>query len=109
MYIYPKVFGGWKMKTYTIKPIKWERTIYKGLDGDEITYSFRSIFGSMEVLKYPSKLSSEYGWDTPIQFKYCFDEYYDEGYEHYSTVKEAKEQANKFYLERLLPALKECK
>lgn len=98
-----------KLKTYTIKPIKWKRTVYKGSDGDKITYSFSSIFGPIRVLKYPHELSSEYGWDAPIQFKYCFVEYYDEGHEYFSTVKEAKERANKFYLERLLPALKEIK
>lgn len=96
------------MKTYQIKPIKWEKSVNE-YEGKEITYQFNSIFGSIRIEILPRKRAEELGWDTSVLFKYCFAEYYDEGHEYYSTVKEAKERANKFYLERLLPALKETK
>jgi hypothetical protein len=77
--------------SYRIKPLLWEK--YTG----EEAWAPNTIFGQIIV-----------GCDGDGQwrFRYCVDEYYDEGHGEYRDTKaEAVKDAEDWYLSRLMPAL----
>jgi len=80
-------------KLYKIKPLDWIRA-----NNLKSTYSVYTIFGNMRV---------EYIGEGLYRWSYCFDEYYDEGWFDVDSLEEAKSEAEKFYLTRLLDALEE--
>lgn len=82
--------------TYKIKPLKWKRAAPEGY------WQAESIFGEL-FIRQPS-LGVRRSW----AFKYCVDEYYDRGTIDAASFRDAKEKANKWYLERLMPALEEA-
>ena len=81
-------------KTYRLKPLEW-RQIRDSNHEDGEWWTASTVFGSLDV-------ESECGG---FLWRYCFDEYYDEGRHNCGSVNEGKGAAERFYLERILPAL----
>lgn len=77
------------MALYRIKPLQWEQ-----INPD--WWETSSIFCTLHVVR-------DDGWT----WRYCIDEFYDEGQHPCESLEEGKQQAEKFYLERLLPSLEE--
>lgn len=75
--------------TYRIKALEW-----KEVRPD--WFSVGAVFGSMHV---------ECHDDGCWSWRYCFDEYYDEGQHSCESAEAGKKAAEAFYLGRLLPAL----
>jgi hypothetical protein len=78
--------------TYKIKPIKWFKDPY---DLNHLT--FDSIIGHMVVVKWTKE------WFFSCELSEDIHE------KTFKTKQQAIDYANKFYLERLLPALEEVK
>ena len=85
------------MKTYTIQPLVW--TEHRSTHHEEGVYLIAdSVFGSFTIER------ERYG---PFQWGYYFDEYCDEVKHSCDSVDEGKQQAEAYYLSRLIPALDE--
>lgn len=82
------------MKTYTIKPLEWHHSA----GGAEAS----CVLGTLSVYRAEQDDGS-FKWF----WSYCFDEYYNEGYEECRTRKEGKEKAEALYVERIKQALEE--
>lgn len=76
---------------FTVLPLQWRRVPIP----DREWWTTDTIFGSLDV-------EDDHG---EITWRYCFDEYYDEGREHAESVPAAKATAEAFYRKRLEPAL----
>lgn len=74
-----------------IKPVEWE--VVRNDEGDK-WHTFRSIFGSIDV----------FDDEDGCRWRWCFDEYYDEGQRDCESFDEGKAEAEQFYMERLSPA-----
>ena len=85
------------MSVYRIKPLEW-RQIRDASHEDGEWWTADAIFGNFDVDRY------EYG---AFQWRYCIDEFYDEGSHGCTSIAEGKAEAERFYLSRLLPALEE--
>lgn len=82
-----------KKTLYEIKPLAWEQT----RDGD---WFAPTIFNQLDV-RNNSDPDEEPDW----RFRYCVDEFYDEGNERVESADAGKARAQEWYLERLMPAL----
>lgn len=71
-----------------LKPVEWE--VVRNEENDK-WLRFHSVFGTIDVLH------DEGG----CRWKYCVDEYYDEGQNECASIDEGKAEAEKFYLGRL--------
>ena len=82
---------------YRIKPLEWED--YEDSDGLDSARA-PSIFSEIYVIQ-----------DEPgvFHWRYCVDEYYDEGSESCESIEDGKAKAQAWYLNRLLPALDAAK
>lgn len=90
-------------QTYRIKPVSWERSPVHPDDPPACeSWSASTIFGAYAL----KVVRDEHGG---CQWSWCIDEFYDEGSRDCESIKDGKRQAEAFYLERLLPALKEVK
>lgn len=79
---------------YHVRPLEWS-LVRDNIEG--VTWWMAStIFGDLHV---------ESGPDRGPAWRYCFDEYYDEGQHDCASLEEGKVAAEAFYLSRLLPAL----
>ena len=79
--------------TYTVKPLKWERS------ADGATYTAYTPFGSYTI-------RDQNAWDDDARVRdwrwgYCFDEYYDEDQFDCATIAEGKMKAAMHWLDRL--------
>lgn len=86
-------------KVYLVKDLEWQEC---GMRGTPVTeYRVETVFGSMGV---EQNEQSKKWW-----YKWCFDEYYDEGTSDkaYKTPGAAKKAAFEFYLDRLEGALED--
>lgn len=54
------------------------------------------------------KCNVERNSDGTAAWRYCVDEFYDEGECACTSIEEGKQQAEEWYLARLLPALEEA-
>jgi hypothetical protein len=90
------------VKTYTIKPLKWEKSFTE----DCQRYRAEVPMGSYTVSR--NKWASEDDKWSHWQFEYCFDEYYDESYRDCDNAKHGKQLAEEDWLRRILPALEEA-
>lgn len=80
--------------TYRIKPLQWEHYERDGYQ----TWHANSVFCELHVDLEP---------DGHCYWRYCIDEYYDEGQHDCESPEAGKAAAEKFYLDRLLPALEQ--
>lgn len=85
------------MTAYRIKPLGW-KLVRRDADGE--WWTAPTVFGSIDVEEDPS-------WHARFSWRYCFDEYYDEGRHDCESIEDGKRQAEEFYLSRLLPALEQ--
>lgn len=90
------------MKTYRIRPLKWT----KMYDETRQEFGTDTIFGSMSVWRRRENYESDGEWGT-WHWKYCFDEYYEEGEQDCASLKAGKAAATEYYLNKLMGALKE--
>lgn len=85
------------MKVYTVKPLKWMQE--KGRNPTR--WRADTIFTTLNIRQdHPLHGKATY------RFSFCVDEYYDEGESQHNTLKQAKKAAEKWYWQRLKPALK---
>jgi hypothetical protein len=82
---------------YRIRPLEWRLTTDCN-DNDH--WHAATVFGGMAVYR---EQHSGWGWG------YCFEEYYDEAIHCCESAEDGKQQAEAFYLSRLLPALEPAK
>ena len=75
--------------TYRIKPLEWEAS----RDSDWFTAD--TVFCSFHVQRV----------DDAWEWRYCIDEYHDEGSEQCESLEDGKQKAEAFYMKRLMPAL----
>lgn len=83
------------MDRYTVLPLEWKRSANPEYPN---WYTASTIFGDITI---------DCDDDT-WHYRYCFDEYYDEGRATCDSFEDAKEKAEAFYLRRLLPALEKA-
>jgi hypothetical protein len=90
-----KTDKGKKMGTlFKIKPLAWTDCTRGGC----AWFSADTPFGSYNV---------EQDEDGTICWRWCFDEYYDEGKESCESIEEGKDKAWAHWLKRIAPALEE--
>jgi hypothetical protein len=80
---------------YNVKPLEW-RQIRPAEDEEGEWWTASTVFGSFDVER---DVGNGYRW------RYCIDEYYDEGTHDCDSIADGKYQAEFFYRERLAPAL----
>jgi hypothetical protein len=81
-------------RTYQIKPLAW-RCVRPAGHGEGEWWTAESVFGSFDVEAD----------DGGTRWRYCFDEFYDEGRHDCESVEAGKAAAEAYYQKRLLPAL----
>jgi hypothetical protein len=72
-----------------VKPLEWNKVANRNW------WTAPTIFGDISVEMD----------DEVCHWRYCFDEFYDEASHECESIEAGKEEAEKFYLSRLLPAL----
>lgn len=77
---------------YRVKPLEWERA-----KNYADWWTASTVFGAIDVEK--DEDSGKCHW------RYCFDEFYDQDSHECESVEAGKAAAERFYLDRLLPAL----
>lgn len=80
------------MKKYTLKPLEWLPS-----GPEQPGCCVCTVFGFMNIDPV----------ENGYEFRWCFDEYYDEGLERFDSLEAAKQRAQEFYESRILPALNE--
>lgn len=80
--------------TYRIKPLEWERQKHGG------GIAAYCVLGDFKVYKSEGE-DGKFKWF----WSYCFDEYFNEGYEECRTMKEGRQKAEALYIERIKQAL----
>lgn len=83
------------MGAFKLKALEWQQ-IRDASHQDGEWWTASTVFGSLDVEKSES---GRYLW------RYCFDEYYDEGSDGCDSVEEGKGAAERLYLSRIMPAL----
>lgn len=78
--------------TYRIRPLQWK--FYENIQ----RWDADTIFCQLHVEKDE---------DGTFRWKFCVDEFYDEGSETAESFDDGKAKAQAWYLNRLLPALSE--
>lgn len=81
---------------YAVKPLEWVKNNRSPEEGE--WWSASTVFNDFHVEYDPE------GCRTYL-FRYCIDEYYDEGVVECESIADAKQKAEAYYLSRLLPAL----
>lgn len=80
--------------TYRIKPLEWR--LVRDNEEEGAWWTASTVFGNLDVERSPGE---------GCRWRYCFDEYYDEGNLGCESIEAGKADAERFYLDRLLPAL----
>lgn len=80
--------------TYRIKPLEWMRT-----NDGAVSHC---VLGDFAVYKIEQDDGS-FRW----HWSYCFDEYYNEGFEECRSMMEGKAKAEALYIERIKQALED--
>ena len=86
---------------YKIRPLKWT----KNFQDWQQEYSAEVPFGSFTVSRYRESCNLDHPWGE-WRWEYCFSENYDEGGNLCKNARDGKLEAEKYWLKRLLPALK---
>lgn len=81
---------------YRLRPLAWQ--LVRDDPEEGVWWSAETVFGTVHVEQEPGR---------PAHWRYCFDEYYDEGTRHCESVEAGKAEAEAFYRARILPALEE--
>jgi hypothetical protein len=81
---------------YKIRQLKWEGKIGKESWMGNLTAN--TSLGNFHINLTDEK-ENKYMWD------YCFDEYYDENHFYVKTIKQAKEDAQKYFEQRAIKCL----
>lgn len=78
---------------YRIKPLQWR----EGTDSEGLPWAMATtVFNNLNVT---GDDSGSFWW------RYCVDEYYDKGSESCDSIEAGKAAAEKWYMDRLSPAL----
>jgi hypothetical protein len=81
--------------SFRIRPLEWERCRPEDPPPYEWWWA-KTVLGDIHV---------ECDEEGRCSWRYCFDEYYDEGKHDCDSIVDGKAAAEAFYLERILPAL----
>lgn len=80
---------------YHLKPLEWVCHRDASHDDGE-WWSADTVLGSISVERDPG---------NGRRWRYCFDEYYDEGSHACASIADGKAEAEAFYRDRIMPAL----